>query len=51
MSRWWTGPVGHAFTALHLPFPLVAGSPLGASLPAFSVAFALALLVLPRREG
>lgn len=45
----WTGPVGRAFTWLHLPFPLISGSPLGASLPSFAVAFALALLVLPRK--
>ncbi len=32
---------------LHLPFPLF-GSALGASLPSFAVAFALALVVLPR---
>ena len=46
---WWTGPVGRLFTSLHLPFPLIAGTPLGASLPAFAVAFGLSLLVLPRR--
>ena len=31
-----------------LPFPVVAGSPLGASAPSFAAAFVLALLVLPR---
>ena len=34
---------------LHLPFPLF-DSALGASLPSFAVAFALSLLVLPRRR-
>ncbi|MGZ5299863.1 MAG: purine-cytosine permease family protein [Actinomycetota bacterium] len=33
---------------LHLPFPLIGGSPLGASVPSFLVAFATALLVLRR---
>ena len=46
---WWTGSVGNVFTWLHLPFPLIAGSPMGASLPSFAVAFVLALIVLPRR--
>jgi putative hydroxymethylpyrimidine transporter CytX len=35
---------------LHLPFPLF-GSALGASLPSFTVAFALSLLVLPRMRA
>jgi nucleobase:cation symporter-1, NCS1 family len=47
---WWVDGVERVFTALHLPFPLFAGSPLGASLPAFATAFGLALVVLPR-EG
>jgi nucleobase:cation symporter-1, NCS1 family len=47
---WWIDGVARVFTALHLPFPLLAGSPLGASLPAFAVAFVLALL-MPPREG
>jgi putative hydroxymethylpyrimidine transporter CytX len=33
---------------LHLPFPLIGGSPLGASVPSFLVAFVVALLVLRR---
>jgi purine-cytosine permease-like protein len=36
---------------LHLPFPLIAGSPLGASVPSFVAAFLLALLVLRRRPA
>jgi hypothetical protein len=35
---------------LHLPFPLF-GSALGASVPSFAAAFALSLLVLPRRRA
>lgn len=46
----WTHAVARAFAWLHLPFPLIAGSPMGASLPAFAVAFVVALIVLPRRE-
>jgi hypothetical protein len=34
----------------HLPFPLFEGA-LGASLPAFSTAFGLALVALPRRAA
>ncbi|MEO8422278.1 MAG: cytosine permease [Actinomycetota bacterium] len=34
--------------AFNLPFPLIAGSPLGASVPSFLVAFVVALLVLRR---
>ncbi|MDP9297483.1 MAG: cytosine permease [Actinomycetota bacterium] len=45
---WWTDSVGHLFATVRLPFPLIAGSPLGASAPSFAVAFVLALLVLPR---
>ncbi len=36
---------------LHLPFPLIAGSPIGASVPSFVVAFAASLLVLRRRAN
>ena len=46
---WWidgTERVAHAW--LHLPFPLIAGSPFGASIPSFLVAFVAALLILPR---
>jgi putative hydroxymethylpyrimidine transporter CytX len=43
----WVDGVGRAFDALALPFPLFDGR-LGASIPSFAVAFALALLV-PRR--
>ena len=43
----WVDAVGRLFDAVGLPFPLF-GSGLGASLPSFVVAFALALL-LPRR--
>jgi len=45
---WWIDAVGRLFTTLRLPFPVVAGSPLGASAPSFAAAFVLALLVLPR---
>jgi NCS1 family nucleobase:cation symporter-1 len=37
--------------ALHLPFPLIGGSPFGASVPSFLVAFATTLLVLRRRAA
>jgi NCS1 family nucleobase:cation symporter-1 len=47
---WWTDGIARAFEALHLPFPLIEGSPLGGSLPAFAVAFLLSLVVL-RRSG
>jgi nucleobase:cation symporter-1, NCS1 family len=43
----WVDAVGRVFDALALPFPLFDGG-LGASIPAFVVAFGLALL-LPRR--
>jgi len=33
---------------LRLPFPLIAGSPVGASIPSFVAAFLVALLLLPR---
>jgi len=45
----WVDGVRRAFESLSLPFPLL-GSRLGASLPSFAVAFALALLV-PRRRS
>lgn len=45
----WVDAVGRVFDALALPFPLFDGR-LGASLPSFAVAFALALL-LPRRTA
>ncbi len=48
---WWTSAIANMFEALHLPFPLFAGSPLGASIPAFVVAFVVALVVLPRHRG
>ncbi len=35
--------------ALGLPFPLIGGAPIGASIPGFVTAFAVALLILPRR--
>ena len=48
---WWVEGVGHVFDALHLPFPLIGGSAIGGSVPAFLTAFALSLVVLrrPRR--
>jgi len=42
--------VERIFTGVGLPFPLL-GSRVGASIPSFAVAFALSLLVLPRRRG
>lgn len=48
---WWTDAVERVVHAwLHLPNPLF-GSRLGASAPAFIVAFVLALVVLPGRSG
>ena len=47
---WWTSTVEGFFGWLRLPYPLIAGSPLGASLPAFAVAFLTALVVLPGRR-
>jgi NCS1 family nucleobase:cation symporter-1 len=44
----WVEAVERVFTSAGLPFPLL-GSRLGASVPSFVVAFALSLLVLPRR--
>ena len=41
---WWTAGVERVVTALGLPFPLLGGE-WGASLPAFGVAFVLAILV------
>jgi putative hydroxymethylpyrimidine transporter CytX len=46
---WWTQAVARVFDAMQLPFPLIHGSPAGASLPAFAAAFVLALAILPRR--
>ena len=48
---WWVDGVGKLFSAVHLPFPMVAGSPVGASLPSFASAFLIALLVLPKARG
>ena len=45
----WVDAVGRVFDALRLPFPLFDGR-VGASIPSFAVAFALALL-LPRRTA
>ncbi len=47
---WWTSLVERAVHGLHLPFPLFGGS-LGASLPSFVAAFAVALAVLPRARA
>jgi hypothetical protein len=44
----WVEAVGRLFTNAGLPFPLL-GSRLGASLPSFVVAFALSLVLLPKR--
>jgi putative hydroxymethylpyrimidine transporter CytX len=44
----WVEAVGRLFTNVGLPFPLM-DSQLGASLPSFTVAFVLSLVVLPRR--
>ncbi len=44
---WWSTGLEHALHGwLGLPFPLVAGSALGGTLPGFAAAFATALLVL-----
>jgi NCS1 family nucleobase:cation symporter-1 len=46
---WWVDGLAHVVHRwLHLPFPLIGGSPLGASVPSFLVAFAMTLLVLRR---
>jgi NCS1 family nucleobase:cation symporter-1 len=45
---WWVDAMGRAFSSLHLPFPLVASSPFGASAPSFATAFVIALVILPR---
>jgi nucleobase:cation symporter-1, NCS1 family len=45
----WVEAVGRLFTNVGLPFPLM-DSQLGASLPSFTVAFVLSLVVL-RRQG
>jgi purine-cytosine permease-like protein len=47
----WMDGVGRLFEALHLPFPLIGGSPVGGSGPAFLVAFVLSLVALRRRPG
>jgi nucleobase:cation symporter-1, NCS1 family len=48
---WWSSAMETLFHDwLNLPFPLF-GSAAGASIPAFAVAFVLALLVLPRRRA
>jgi NCS1 family nucleobase:cation symporter-1 len=46
---WWTGGVERVVTALGLPFPLFGGA-WGASLPAFAVAFGVALVAEGRRR-
>jgi purine-cytosine permease-like protein len=48
---WWTDAVARVFTGLGLPFPLIGGSPVGASLPSFAVAFVVSLVVLPRESS
>lgn len=49
---WWVGGLEAAMHgALGLPFPLIAGAPIGASLPGFVTSFAVALLILPRRRS
>jgi purine-cytosine permease-like protein len=45
----WVEAVGEVFRNVGLPFPLM-GSRLGASVPSFTVAFVLSLLMLPRRR-
>ncbi|MGZ8629161.1 MAG: purine-cytosine permease family protein, partial [Actinomycetota bacterium] len=41
---WWVDGLAHVMHGwLHLPFPLIGGSPLGASVPSFLVAFAMTL--------
>jgi nucleobase:cation symporter-1, NCS1 family len=46
---WWVDGLAHVMHGwLHLPFPLIGGSPLGASVPSFLVAFAMTLFVLRR---
>jgi NCS1 family nucleobase:cation symporter-1 len=47
-SWWIDGLERIVHGVLHLPFPLIAGSPLGASIPSFLVAFAMTLFVLRR---
>jgi putative hydroxymethylpyrimidine transporter CytX len=46
---WWTGGVERLVSALGLPFPLFGGA-WGASLPAFAVAFVVALAIDGRRR-
>ncbi|MGZ8600142.1 MAG: purine-cytosine permease family protein [Actinomycetota bacterium] len=46
---WWVDGLAHVMHGwLHLPFPLIGGSPLGASVPSFLVAFAMTLFLLRR---
>jgi nucleobase:cation symporter-1, NCS1 family len=47
---WWVDGLEAVVNGwLHLPFPLIGGSPLGASVPSFLAAFTLTLFVLRRR--
>jgi putative hydroxymethylpyrimidine transporter CytX len=47
---WWVDGLDRiVHGALRLPFPLIGGSPLGASVPSFLVAFAMTLFVLRRQ--
>ena len=47
---WWVdGSEAVVHGALGLPFPLIGGAPVGASIPGFVTAFVVALLILPRR--
>jgi putative hydroxymethylpyrimidine transporter CytX len=49
---WWIDGLEHiVHDWLHLPFPLIGGSPLGASIPSFVVAFCLTLIVVRRRSA
>ncbi len=48
---WWVSAAGRAFEAVGAPFPLIANSGLGASVPAFAVAFLLGLLVFRPSRG
>jgi putative hydroxymethylpyrimidine transporter CytX len=48
---WWVdGSEAVVHGALGLPFPLIGGAPIGASIPGFVTAFVVAMLVLPRRS-
>jgi nucleobase:cation symporter-1, NCS1 family len=49
---WWSDGLEHVLHGwLHLPVPLVPNAAIGGSIPSFVGAFALALLVLPRRRA